>query len=47
MDISYETPRSENLALFNLGERTYDHVLFLPTKVKGELCRLSGSLDSN
>ncbi|PHH59294.1 hypothetical protein CDD81_3405 [Ophiocordyceps australis] len=34
-DISYETPRSEGLKLFDLGERKYDHILFLPTKVKG------------
>ncbi|KAI9163976.1 Dolichyl-diphosphooligosaccharide--protein glycosyltransferase subunit wbp1 [Paramyrothecium foliicola] len=33
--ISYETPKSEGLKLFHLGERTYDHVIFLPTKVKG------------
>ncbi|PHH71828.1 hypothetical protein CDD82_6322 [Ophiocordyceps australis] len=34
-DISYETPRSEGLKLFYLGERNYDHLLFLPTRVKG------------
>jgi oligosaccharyltransferase complex subunit beta len=34
-DITYETPKSEGLKLFHLGERTYDHVMFLPTKVKG------------
>lgn len=34
-DITYETPKSENVKLFNLGERNYDHVVFLPTKVKG------------
>jgi oligosaccharyltransferase complex subunit beta len=34
-DVSYETPRSEGLALFHLGERKYDHLLFLPSKVKG------------
>lgn len=33
-DVSYETPRSEGLALFDLGERRYDHVLFMPMKVK-------------
>ncbi|ORY55298.1 Dolichyl-diphosphooligosaccharide--protein glycosyltransferase subunit WBP1 [Pseudomassariella vexata] len=33
--INYETPKSETLNLFNLGERAYDHVLFLPTKAKG------------
>jgi oligosaccharyltransferase complex subunit beta len=34
-DITYETPRSEELALFRLGEKNYDHILFLPTKIKG------------
>ncbi|KAI3321628.1 Dolichyl-diphosphooligosaccharide-protein glycosyltransferase 48kDa subunit [Xylariaceae sp. AK1471] len=34
-DISYETPKSENLSLFHLGERSYDHVLLMPTKSKG------------
>ncbi|KAK6087758.1 dolichyl-diphosphooligosaccharide-protein glycosyltransferase 48kD subunit [Seiridium cupressi] len=33
--ITYETPKSETLNLFRLGEREYDHLLFLPTKVKG------------
>ncbi|KAI0379059.1 Dolichyl-diphosphooligosaccharide-protein glycosyltransferase 48kDa subunit [Hypomontagnella monticulosa] len=33
--INYETPKSEALNLFHLGERSYDHVLFLPTKSKG------------
>ncbi|KAI4863475.1 Dolichyl-diphosphooligosaccharide-protein glycosyltransferase 48kDa subunit [Hypoxylon rubiginosum] len=33
--IDYETPKSEGLSLFHLGERSYDHVLFLPTKSKG------------
>lgn len=34
--ISYETPRSSQIQLFHLGERTYDHLVFLPAKVKGE-----------
>ncbi|KAI0424819.1 Dolichyl-diphosphooligosaccharide--protein glycosyltransferase subunit WBP1 [Xylaria sp. FL1042] len=34
-DISYETPKSESLSLFHLGERSYDHVLLFPTKSKG------------
>ncbi|KAJ8122128.1 hypothetical protein ONZ43_g1599 [Nemania bipapillata] len=34
-DITYETPKSESLRLFHLGERSYDHVLLLPTKSKG------------
>ncbi|KAI1178925.1 Dolichyl-diphosphooligosaccharide--protein glycosyltransferase subunit WBP1 [Nemania sp. FL0916] len=33
--ITYETPKSEKLSLFHLGERSYDHVLLLPTKAKG------------
>ncbi|KAI1460226.1 Dolichyl-diphosphooligosaccharide-protein glycosyltransferase 48kDa subunit [Annulohypoxylon moriforme] len=33
--INYETPKSDSLRLFNLGEKSYDHVLFLPTKSKG------------
>ncbi|KAL7934653.1 Dolichyl-diphosphooligosaccharide--protein glycosyltransferase subunit WBP1 [Trichoderma chlorosporum] len=34
-EVSYETPRTEDLSLFYLGERKYDHLLFLPSKVKG------------
>ncbi|EMR65387.1 putative dolichyl-di-phosphooligosaccharide-protein glycotransferase protein [Eutypa lata UCREL1] len=34
-DIAYETPKSEDLRLFHLGERSYDHILVLPTKTKG------------
>ncbi|KAG5924729.1 hypothetical protein E4U42_004557 [Claviceps africana] len=33
-DISYETPRSGHVQLFHLGERAYDHLVFLPAKVK-------------
>ncbi|KAH6657048.1 Dolichyl-diphosphooligosaccharide--protein glycosyltransferase subunit WBP1 [Truncatella angustata] len=33
--IAYETPKSESLNLFKLGEREYDHLIFLPTKAKG------------
>ncbi|KXH25438.1 dolichyl-diphosphooligosaccharide-protein glycosyltransferase 48kD subunit [Colletotrichum nymphaeae SA-01] len=33
--ISYETPKSESLNLFKLGERVYDHVLLFPSKSKG------------
>jgi len=33
--ISFETPKSESVALFQLGERAYDHALFFPTKAKG------------
>ncbi|KAI1738207.1 Dolichyl-diphosphooligosaccharide--protein glycosyltransferase subunit WBP1 [Xylaria scruposa] len=34
-DIAYETPKSDSLRLFHLGERSYDHVLLFPTKSKG------------
>ncbi|KAK4151446.1 Dolichyl-diphosphooligosaccharide--protein glycosyltransferase subunit wbp1 [Chaetomidium leptoderma] len=33
--LSFESPKSESLALFHLGERRYDHVVFFPTKTKG------------
>ncbi|KAG7291747.1 hypothetical protein NEMBOFW57_001767 [Staphylotrichum longicolle] len=34
-ELSFENPKSESLALFHLGERTYDHIIFFPTKAKG------------
>ncbi|KAH7037611.1 dolichyl-diphosphooligosaccharide-protein glycosyltransferase 48kD subunit [Microdochium trichocladiopsis] len=34
-DIVYESPKSEGLSLFHLGEKSYDHILLLPTKSKG------------
>ncbi|KAK0655902.1 Dolichyl-diphosphooligosaccharide--protein glycosyltransferase subunit WBP1 [Cercophora newfieldiana] len=33
--LSIETPKSESLSLFHLGERAYDHVILFPTKGKG------------
>ena len=33
--ISYESPKSESISLFDLGERAYDHLLILPAKSKG------------
>ncbi|KAK3298424.1 oligosaccharyl transferase-like protein [Chaetomium fimeti] len=33
--ISFENPKSESLALFHLGERSYDHVILFPTRSKG------------
>ncbi|KAG8422136.1 oligosaccharyl transferase glycoprotein complex, beta subunit, partial [Metarhizium acridum] len=30
--ITYETPRSEHVKLFHLGERTYDHLVFFACK---------------
>ncbi|KAH7316830.1 dolichyl-diphosphooligosaccharide-protein glycosyltransferase 48kD subunit [Stachybotrys elegans] len=43
-DITYETPKSEKLELFHLGERTYDHIIFLPTTVKALGPNLSPNL---
>lgn len=34
--LSFETPKSESLSLFHLGERAYDHVILFPSKLKGE-----------
>ncbi|KAF7546047.1 hypothetical protein G7Z17_g8697 [Cylindrodendrum hubeiense] len=34
-EITYETPKSEGLSLFEHGERNYDHLIFLPSKIKG------------
>ena len=33
--ITFETPKSESVSLFHLGERTYDHVILFPSKSKG------------
>ncbi|KAL4788649.1 Dolichyl-diphosphooligosaccharide--protein glycosyltransferase subunit WBP1 [Aspergillus varians] len=33
--LSFESPKNEQLSLFELGERAYDHVLLLPPKSKG------------
>ncbi|KAH6675045.1 dolichyl-diphosphooligosaccharide--protein glycosyltransferas-like protein 48 kDa subunit [Halenospora varia] len=33
--LSYESPKSDKLALFKLGERAYDHLIILPPKSKG------------
>jgi hypothetical protein len=30
-----ESPKAEKIALFELGERAYDHLLLLPAKSKG------------
>jgi len=32
--LNFESPRNENLNLFQLGERAYDHILLLPPKSK-------------
>ncbi|RAH47846.1 dolichyl-diphosphooligosaccharide-protein glycotransferase [Aspergillus brunneoviolaceus CBS 621.78] len=34
-DIAFESPKSDQLSLFELGERAYDHLLLLPPKSKG------------
>lgn len=34
-EITYETPKSDALSLFEHGERNYDHLIFLPSKIKG------------
>ncbi|TVY36104.1 Dolichyl-diphosphooligosaccharide--protein glycosyltransferase subunit [Lachnellula occidentalis] len=33
--LTYESPKSDKVALFELGERAYDHLLILPPKSKG------------
>jgi oligosaccharyltransferase complex subunit beta len=35
-DVSFESPKSDKLSLFQHGERAYDHLLILPPKSKGE-----------
>jgi oligosaccharyltransferase complex subunit beta len=34
-DVSFESPKSDKLSLFQHGERAYDHLLILPPKSKG------------
>ncbi|BCS29400.1 dolichyl-diphosphooligosaccharide-protein glycotransferase [Aspergillus puulaauensis] len=34
-NLIFESPKSDKLSLFDLGERAYDHVLLLPPKSKG------------
>ncbi|KAJ5653243.1 hypothetical protein N7490_000246 [Penicillium lividum] len=34
-DLSFESPKSDKLSLFQHGERAYDHLLILPPKSKG------------
>lgn len=34
-DVTFETPKSNSLSLFQHGERAYDHLLILPPKSKG------------
>ncbi|KAK0749416.1 Dolichyl-diphosphooligosaccharide--protein glycosyltransferase subunit WBP1 [Schizothecium vesticola] len=42
--LSFETPKSESLSLFHLGERAYDHVILFPSKLKGLGPKLTGQL---
>lgn len=37
--MTFESPKSDKLALFEHGERFYDHLLILPPKAKGEVTR--------
>lgn len=41
-EISFQSPKNEKLALFKLGERSYDHVFLIPPKSKGR--RTSSSI---
>ncbi|TEY65668.1 hypothetical protein BOTCAL_0137g00040 [Botryotinia calthae] len=34
-ELTYESPKNEKLGLFELGERSFDHLLVLPSKSKG------------
>jgi hypothetical protein len=34
--ITVDSPKNEKLALFQLGDRAYDHLLLLPSKSKGK-----------
>ena len=34
--IIFDSPKSENLGLFHLGQRAYDHLLVLPLHLKGK-----------
>jgi hypothetical protein len=40
--ISFESPKSDKVALFTLGERSYDHLLILPAKSKGTISQDEG-----
>lgn len=35
--LTFESPKNDKLALFQHGERAFDHVLLLPPKSKGTL----------
>lgn len=34
-DLTFESPKSDKLSLFEHGDRAYDHLLILPPKSKG------------
>jgi hypothetical protein len=43
-----ESPKNEKIALFELGERAYDHVLLLPAKSKGMArCAMNTRIESD
>jgi hypothetical protein len=35
-EITIDSPKNEKLALFQLGDRAFDHLLLLPSKSKGK-----------
>lgn len=35
-DITFESPKSDQLSLFAHGEKAYDHLILLPSKSKGQ-----------
>ena len=41
IQISYDSPKSEYLKIFDLGETTHDHLVILPTKGKGRFFHVS------
>jgi hypothetical protein len=47
-EITVDSPKNEKLALFQLGDRAYDHLLLLPSKSKGKAhLYLHTRIDSN
>lgn len=47
-EITVDSPKNEKLALFELGDRAYDHLLLLPSKSKGKAhLYLHTGIDSN
>jgi hypothetical protein len=47
-EITVDSPKNEEIALFHLGDRAYDHLLLLPSKSKGKAhLYLQTRMDSN